>query len=564
MKSHRFPKYLHWRPDSQFPAFRYTVPQDIRPFWTGPKIICRSLRSADPARYRQLVADYVSYCDTYFQRLRDVHLRPWCQLDAANAGKLSAEVSSTLEQALLDSEAHARRQGSVQSALEGPLFARNAQHEELLPPDALSAHQLCMDRVVADLGRQAALHDYDTAEPFLDALLPYLHIKVDREQIEYQSLRLSAMQALLQAHRKIQLRNVETLLHGSSLAPGMTSPSLSVAVPPPFQNGSTTVSGQPATVGSGPTIDALMDDWLRERGRNAHTAQCLRTLIKALAAFTRATHASELTKAGVVAFKVHLLEHGSPQTAQRKINLLGAVFKLAVSNARIEQSPFNGVSVSLPKNPSKPRISFDADDVQRIFSHPIFSARAAVSKRQAGGIAVFWLPLLACFSGARLEEIGQLKQGDFKESAGPRKIDYFVIDNAEGKSTKTKTSNRDVPLHPVLIRLGLLNYVASLPGPDARLFPDLMPGTYGTLTANFSKWFGKFLRLELGITDKRKTFHSFRHGFATNWRACELPEHVRFAIEGHAAGSVGAKYGEIPLSLLAKKMNKLVIEGFPL
>ncbi len=53
-----------------------------------------------PARYRQLVADYVSYSDRYFQRLGEIHLRPWRRLDAANAGMLSVEVSGTLEQAL--------------------------------------------------------------------------------------------------------------------------------------------------------------------------------------------------------------------------------------------------------------------------------------------------------------------------------------------------------------------------------------------------------------------------------------------------------------------------------
>ncbi|ODV44490.1 hypothetical protein AWV79_07615 [Cupriavidus sp. UYMMa02A] len=209
-------------------------------------------------------------------------------------------------------------------------------------------------------------------------------------------------------------------------------------------------------------------------------------------------------------------------------------------------------------------MSFDADDIQRIFNHPIFTARTAVADHRAGGIAAFWLPLIACFSGARLEEIGQLKQGDFKKGAGLRKIDYFVIDNAEGNSTKTVTSNREVPVHPVLIRLGLLDYVGSLPGPHASLFPDLKPAKYGNLTGVFSKWFGRFLRIELGIKDKRKVFHSFRHGFATNWKVCELPEHVRFVIDGHALPTVGAKYGETLMSVRSHCMYKLVIEGFPL
>lgn len=565
MKSRRTPAYLHWRPDSQFPAFRYTVRKDMLPFWSGPKTICLSLRTAEPAHYRRLVADYVSYYDAYFERLREVNLRPWRRLDAVNVSVLSAEVSHTLEEALLDSDAEARQQMPVQGGLIKPLFALNTQHETGLPPKALDEHQLCMDRLVVDLGRQAALHDYSAADPFLDALLPYLHIAVERGQIEYESLRLSAMQALLRAHRKIQLVNAEALLRCAALAPGKSLQSLAVAVPAPPVNVSPAESARVAMAKTGPTIDELVKDWKGKEGsRNACTVHAVQSAIRELTAFCQVTHVSELTKAIAVNFRKHLMEHGSAQTAQTKIGLISAVFNFALRDDRIKQSPFQGVSVRLPRNLPKARVSFDADDVQRIFSHPIFSERVVVAQSRAGGIAAYWLPLMACFTGARMEEIGQLKQGDFKKGAGQRKIDYFEINNAEGNETKTVTSNREVPLHPVLIRLGLLDYVASLPTPGAALFPDLKRNKFGKLTGSFSKWFGGFLRVDVGISDPRKTFHSFRHGFATNWRVCGLPENVRFVIDGHAPETVGAMYGETPLSLQSQYMNQLVIEGFPL
>lgn len=561
MKSHRFPTYLRCRPDSQFPAFRYTVPKDILPIWTGPKVICVSLHTADLARCRQLVADHVADYEARFQRLREIHLRPWRRLDADNASVLSAEVSGTLEQGVLENDEGLRKAGSAQSAHEGPLPVRSASSNEL---DTRSGRQLCMDRVVADLGRQAALQDYSAVDPFLEALLPHLHIEVDRTQLEYQSVRLSAMQALLLAHRKIQLRNAEALLPDSKLSPSLTRPPSVVTLLPASLNVAPGPSATPAIEKTGATIDELVQDWIGERGHNAHTVRHMRSIMQAFATVTQVTHTSELTKGKAVAFKKYLLDHGSPQTAQTKWNFLSAVFRLAVGNDKLEHSPLDGVSISVPTNLPKPRVSFEADDIRRIFSHPTFTVRAAATQRYAGGIAAFWLPLIACFSGARMEEIGQLKQGDFKKGAGLQKIDYFAIDNADGKTTKNRSSNRDVPLHPVLIRLGLLDYVASLPGPKAPLFPDLRPGTYGKLTANFSKWFGRFLRVEIGITDRRKTFHSFRHGFATSWRECGLPEDVRFVIDGHALKSVGANYGETHLTVTSPCMNKLVIEGFPL
>ncbi|ODV44487.1 hypothetical protein AWV79_07600 [Cupriavidus sp. UYMMa02A] len=126
MKTHRFATYLRRRPDSQFPAFRYTVPRDIRPFWAGPKVICLSLRTADPARCRQLVADHVADCQARFQRLREIHLRPWRLLDATNASLLSAEVSSTLEQGVLENDVGVRQEELAQSPQAGSLSARRA------------------------------------------------------------------------------------------------------------------------------------------------------------------------------------------------------------------------------------------------------------------------------------------------------------------------------------------------------------------------------------------------------------------------------------------------------
>lgn len=106
--------------------------------------------------------------------------------------------------------------------------------------------------------------------------------------------------------------------------------------------------------------------------------------------------------------------------------------------------------------------------------------------------------------------------------------------------------------------------MASLPSPDAPLFPLLKLSKLGKLSGSWGAWFAKFLRHEIGITDTRKTFHSFRHGFATNWRICRLDEPVRFVIDGHALGSVGAKYGHTPIKTRAYWMDKLVIKGFPL
>jgi hypothetical protein len=61
----------------------------------------------------------------------------------------------------------------------------------------------------------------------------------------------------------------------------------------------------------------------------------------------------------------------------------------------------------------------------------------------------------------------------------------------------------------------------------------------------------------LGVTDPRKTFHSFRHLWKDAARAV-MPEEHHDAITGHSNGSVGRSYGRgVPLRVLAESMAKI-------
>ena len=95
------------------------------------------------------------------------------------------------------------------------------------------------------------------------------------------------------------------------------------------------------------------------------------------------------------------------------------------------------------------------------------------------------------------------------------------------------------------------------------LFPDLKQDVHGTLTGNFSKWWGHHARAR-GVTDRRKVFHSFRHGFKEACRAAQVGEEVHDALTGHSGGGVGRKYGCMPLSVKANAIRELSYEGLDL
>jgi integrase len=122
-----------------------------------------------------------------------------------------------------------------------------------------------------------------------------------------------------------------------------------------------------------------------------------------------------------------------------------------------------------------------------------------------------------------------------------------VIDDAEaGRSVKTETSLRAVPIHPELKRIGFLELVdhrGQADGPKARLFPLVQPNSKGNYGAGFSQWFGRYKR-SLGIENESSVFHSFRHGFKDALRAAGVNEDVNDALTGHSGGnSVARSYG---------------------
>src|SRR5881394_3929749 len=108
----------------------------------------------------------------------------------------------------------------------------------------------------------------------------------------------------------------------------------------------------------------------------------------------------------------------------------------------------------------------------------------------AKGDAGFWLPLLALIAGARQAEYDGLRVSDVREDSDTRvPLMWFIRDTKAGRRLKTKSSERVVPVHPQLIEIGFLNYVAARrrAGEQAWLFPTVAPDQKGGLRA-WAKW----------------------------------------------------------------------------
>ena len=199
---------------------------------------------------------------------------------------------------------------------------------------------------------------------------------------------------------------------------------------------------------------------------------------------------------------------------------------------------------SMPKDEIQdPRLPFEPEDLRRIYSAQL-PIKDGVSVE-----TLFWVLLLAPFTGCRLEELGKLRPGNVRRYDD---IDYIAIEpdrrrvreeqDGPAKRVKTASSKRDIPVHPILIEARFLDLVAKRRAEGAEwLFPELEANKYGSRTQRLSRVINDFLD-EIGLSDPELVFHSFRH---TGKRAIrgKAPGEIVDLLFGHADGSVSSKYG---------------------
>jgi integrase len=189
----------------------------------------------------------------------------------------------------------------------------------------------------------------------------------------------------------------------------------------------------------------------------------------------------------------------------------------------------------------EPYEPFSPEELKRLFASPVY----AHNQRPQGGRgeAAFWFPLIALFSGARRTEIAQLKIRDVRQGDGG--IWYFDFTNeGQDQSLKTISSARSVPIHSELVRLGLLQVVATRArahSQAAALWEEFEPPV-GPKAKAWSKWYMRYLRGYV-VDHPSRTFHSFRHSFARACREVGMSEQVHHALTGHSGGGVGRRYG---------------------
>ena len=239
-------------------------------------------------------------------------------------------------------------------------------------------------------------------------------------------------------------------------------------------------------------------------------------------------------------------------TVNNRLRKLTAFMNWCKANGYVAENPLAGMKV-MTGSAKEARLSFDHHDLTALLSPEALRKEARKHPWR------YWLPLMGRATGCRLEELCQLRVDDFNEQQGIQCI--RIDDSRDGQKLKNASSRRTIPLHPALLDLGLLEHVESVKATGAdRVFPEL-EAVRGKLGHAPSKWFSRY-KTKLGITDPRKTYHSFRHTLIDDLRDAGVQDSLIKRIVGHEDGAVTFSiYGSrSPLKAMAEALSQIRLE----
>ena len=240
---------------------------------------------------------------------------------------------------------------------------------------------------------------------------------------------------------------------------------------------------------------------------------------------------------------------------------LQAIFNWAHYRDMCAANPAAGLLFIDKRLQSEKRLPFDEHDLRRIFMEsPMYSGCRSSTKRLEPGDFLFrdslyWFGLVALFTGARLNELGKSAVDDYRQQDG---IDFLDIHTRrDDPHLKSLSADRQIPLHPMLKKLGFLQWVED----RRRKGKEFVFGEmFGRKDLPVKGWSHSWMQYQrgIGLTDPRKVFHSFRHTFKGACRSARIEEEVHDALTGHRPFFSGRGYGgPVPLNIKFEAIVKV-------
>lgn len=221
---------------------------------------------------------------------------------------------------------------------------------------------------------------------------------------------------------------------------------------------------------------------------------------------------SQYTQDRVLDYLAALKQKGnSAATVTGKVEFISSLYKHALKTPesieqwRVKGNPFTEMQVQDTVPVDEKKTPFTGDDIHGLLTGLLELRKLAQPHR-------YWVPLIALYSGMRQNEICQLRMEDIAVIDG---VDVLQIRHNPALQQTTKArESRVCPVHPMLKRLGFMEYVASQrKNKQERLFSDLTYTEGKKWCGKVRGWFNETFIDKCVADTSTKSFHSFRGTF---------------------------------------------------
>jgi integrase len=302
----------------------------------------------------------------------------------------------------------------------------------------------------------------------------------------------------------------------------------------------------------------MFNGYAGQDGSKPETIRQWRSIINHLVAFLQHDDAKVVALADLARWREHLrkepVRDGKPRSA-KTINdsylaAANAVFSYGVNQLLIPANPAVDLAkVRVPKAPKLREKDFTKAERKIILQAALVPASASLSSERI--LARRWVPWLCAYTGARVNEITQLRKGDVQKIEGV----WTVRITPEAGGVKTNEA-RTVPIHEHLIEQGFIDAINGKP--EGPLF--YKPDPAATSARGQHKQVGTYLAAwvrDLGVTDPAiRPNHGWRHTFKGICMEVGIEERAADYMQGHAPKGQGRRYGPNTIPALAAQLAK--------
>jgi len=227
----------------------------------------------------------------------------------------------------------------------------------------------------------------------------------------------------------------------------------------------------------------------------------------------------------------------SATTMKNKATLLTMVFRWLYKHEYVKNNPAHDLLPNSRRVAKQviPREAFTSDDISLIFEK-------LVNRQRSKRVDRYWYTMIAAYTGMRIGEIAQLQRDNLKQDGGIWYLDIEAV-----VEVKNEPSRRQIPVHPRLEEIGLVQYVQGKTG-----------GIFTSNTKNaVGKWFNRCVQ-EL-LPNRKVMYHCWRHTVSTHLQRASVPREQIAALLGHTQeGETFRTYGKgFTLAQLSQAIAKL-------